>query len=76
MCFAIWSFWIAASVRAERGFLVVEIGLRRGREHVHVDAGRIHVAQAACDIEAAASGTAGNHAADVERRRSLAVDRA
>ncbi len=33
--------------------LVVEISLRRGREHLHVDAGRIHVAQAARDIEAA-----------------------
>ena len=36
---------------ADGGLLIVEISLRRGREHVHVDAACIHVAQAARDIE-------------------------
>ena len=54
---------------AKRGFLIVEIGLRCGGEHVHIHAGLIHVAQAMCDIEAAARKRPVGHAADLERRR-------
>ena len=32
---------------------IVEIGLRRGRQHLHVDAGRVHVLQALRNIVAA-----------------------
>ena len=39
--------------RASARLLVVEIGLRRGRQHVHIDAGCIHVAQPARNVETA-----------------------
>ena len=51
----------------QRGVEIVEIGLRRGRQHVHVDARRIHVAQAARDVEAAGRERPVDGAHDVER---------
>ena len=56
--------------RRRARLLIVEIGLRRRGEHVHVDTGRIHVLQAARDVEAAGRERPVGHAADVERRRS------
>ena len=67
-CLAIWSFWIGGRGGAQRRLLVVEIGLRRGRQHLHVDIGRIHVLQALLDVEAAARERAVDDAGDVERR--------
>ena len=66
MCLAIWSFWMAAVTAVERGVLVVEISLRRGREHVHVDARRVHVFKAARNIETAGRERPVQHAGDVE----------
>ena len=60
---------------AERGLLIVEIGLRRGRQHVHVDAGRIHVLQAARDIEAAGRERAVHDAGDIERGTLAVIGR-
>ena len=51
----------------QRGFLIVEIGLRRGREHVHVDARVIHIAQPARDVEAAGWERPVHRAGHVER---------
>ena len=53
---------------AERRLLGVKISLRRGRKHVHVDAGRIHVLEPARDIEAAGRERPVHHAGDIECR--------
>ena len=53
--------------RGQRGVLIIEISLRRGREHVHIDARCIHVAQAARDVEAAGGERPVHRAADVQR---------
>ena len=46
-------------VGAERRLLIVEIGLRRRRQHVHVDAGGIHVLAGGARCRSRRSGTAG-----------------
>ena len=60
--------------RAQRGLLIVEIGLRRRRQHLHVDAARIHVAQAMRDVEAAGRERPVGIAADIQGRSSR-IDR-
>ena len=51
---------------ADGGLLVIEPGLRRHREHMHVDLGRIHVGEAALDIVAAARKRPVRHAGDLD----------
>jgi hypothetical protein len=53
--------------RAKRSILVVEIGLRRSGQHLHIDAHRIHVTQAMREIEAATRKRAIDYTTDVER---------
>ena len=63
---AISSFWIVDRVDADGGLLAVEPGLRRGREHMHVDLGRVHVGEPALDVMAAARKRPVGHAGDFE----------
>ncbi len=51
---------------ADRGLLVIQPGLRRHRQHMHVHLGRIHVGEAALDIVAAAGKRLVRHAGDFE----------
>ena len=52
----------------KRGVLVVEIGLRRRREHMHVDLGRVHVLEAALELPAAARERPVGRAGDLQHR--------
>ncbi len=60
--------------RGQRRVLVVEIGLRGRREHVHIDLGGVHVAEAALQLPAAARERPVGRARDLENRE-IGVDR-
>ena len=65
---AISSFWIADAVDADRRLLAVEPGLRRDREQMHVDLGRVHVLEPPLDVMAAARKRPVRHARDLADR--------
>ena len=54
--------------RAQFVTLIVEIGLRRGRQHMHIDARHIHVFQPSRNVEAAGRKRAIDGSDHVERR--------